>query len=217
MRRFKKTFLIILGTAFLGLLLSNLWVVYSTTDIVQTEIENLKPHEVGLVLGTSNKRANGEDNPFFTSRIEAAAKLYKAGKIKYLIVSGDNRSKYYNEPLKMQQALMEKGVPENVITLDYAGLRTLDSVVRCKEVFGQNEVVVITQGFHCYRALFIAQYYNMNAVGYATTKLPLSQSLKTVLREMLARPMAILDAYILKTRPMYLGESELINQGEINE
>lgn len=196
------------------LLLLNAWVIFSTSDRVYYDNAEIKAYEVGLVLGTSSKKASGEENPFFTSRIEAAAELYKAGKVKYLIVSGDNRSKYYNEPLKMQQALIEKGVPANVITLDYAGLRTLDSVIRCKEVFQQDDVVIISQGFHCYRALFISKYYGMTTAGFATKKLPLNESINTILRELLARPMAIWDTYLFNKQPRHLGRRELLNRGE---
>ena len=195
-------------------LLSNMWVIFSTSGDIYHNSLDIKTHEVGLVLGTSSKRASGQDNPFFTSRIEAAAELYKAGKVKYLIVSGDNSSKYYNEPLKMQQALIEKEVPANVITMDPAGLRTLDSVIRCKEVFGQEDVIIISQEFHCYRALFISKYHKMNVSGFATVKLPLNQSIKTILREILARPVAVLDTYLLNKRPKHLGKIELLNQGE---
>lgn len=215
MRKLKKFFLATLLTIFTILLLSNVWIVFSTSNSVYNNSSEIGVHEVGLVLGTSNKRANGEKNPFFTSRIQAAAKLYKEGKVKYLIVSGDNRSKYYNEPLKMQQALIAKGVPENVITMDYAGLRTLDSVIRCKEVFDQKNIIIISQQFHCYRALFISNYYDMNASGFATEKLPLNQSLKVILREVLARPIAVWDTYLINKKPKFLGDKEPLNRGLI--
>ena len=215
MKRLRKYFLIALLAILAALLLSNGWIIFSTSSNIYHSSSEIDIHEVGLVLGTSDKRTTGEENPFFTSRIKAAVELYKKGKVKYLIVSGDNRSKYYNEPLKMQQALIEKGVPENVITMDYAGLRTLDSVIRCKEVFGQKNVVIISQGFHCYRALFISDYYEMNASGFATEKMPLSQSLKVILREVLARPIAVWDTYLINKKPKFLGEKESLNRGVI--
>ncbi len=204
MRKLRKILLRASWAILAVLLFSNMWVILLTKSQVSRNIDDIEGYEVGLVLGTSSKRANGEDNPFFTSRIEAAAVLYQSGKVKHLIVSGDNRSKYYNEPLKMQKALIAKGVPASDITLDHAGLRTLDSVIRCKEVFDQEDVVIISQGFHCYRALFISQYYKMNAVGFATEKLPLSQSISVVLREVLARPVAIWDTYLHNTQPKHL-------------
>ncbi|MBK7309754.1 MAG: YdcF family protein [Sphingobacteriaceae bacterium] len=88
---------------------------------------------VALVLGTSSKRANGDDNMYFNNRIKAAYDLYYYGRIQKMILSGDNSKDYYNEPKVMRKALMDMGVPDSVIVLDYAGLRTFDSMVRAKK------------------------------------------------------------------------------------
>jgi SanA protein len=142
--------------------------------------------------------------------METAAELYRRGKIDHLIVSGDNRSRYYNEPMTMRDALVKLGVPQSAITLDFAGLRTLDSVVRCKEIFGQNKITIITQPFHSYRALFISAYYDIEAVAMVTDE-PIAQfSPKVRFREYLARTKAILDLYVLKTTPRFMGEKEQI-------
>jgi len=191
------------------LLASNLWVVWSTRDKVFSDLESLPPNDVAVVLGTSNKLTNGSPNPFFEYRIKTAAALYAIGKIRHLIVSGDNRTKYYNEPLEMKRALVRAGVPDSVITLDYAGLRTLDTIVRCKEVFGQDNVTIVTQPFHCYRALFISNYYGMNAVAVMAQE-PMLES-NVYFREYFARAKAVLDLYILKTEPKHLGEKESLN------
>src|SRR5205085_2828961 len=145
-------------------------------------------------------------NPFFEYRIKMAGTLYQAGKVKHLIVSGDNRTRFYNEPLEMKKALVKVGVPDSVITLDYAGLRTLDTIVRCKEVFGQTTITIVTQPFHCYRALFISEYYDMNAVAVMAQE-PILES-NVYFREYFARAKAVLDLYILKTAPTHLGEKE---------
>ena len=192
---------------------SNLWIVLSTYSESYTNIEDFSPREIALVLGTSNKLVSGEENPFFKDRIKTAIDLYNGGKIKYILVSGDNRSKYYNEPVMMQQALIEKGIPENVITLDYAGLRTLDSIIRCKEIFGQDSIVIVTQKFHSYRALFLSNHYGISAVAVDTGSLPLSVSIKTIIREFLARPKALWDTYITHQQPRHLGDKEIINKG----
>ena len=104
--------------------------------------------QTALLLGTSPKLKNGKENLYFTYRIKAAAELYQAGKIKYIIISGDNSKQSYNEPEAMKQALIQLSIPEDIIYLDYAGFRTLDSVVRAKEIFGQNSITVISQRFH---------------------------------------------------------------------
>ena len=135
----------LIATAFLLTAGANIWVILATKARVFQDEQNISPKDVGLVLGTSKKLIGGDENPFFAGRIESAAQLYHSGKIKHFILSGDNNTKYYNEPLDMKLALVAKGVPEARITLDYAGFRTLDSVIRCKEIFGQQSITIITQ------------------------------------------------------------------------
>lgn len=195
----------------LGLIACNLWVILSTKEQVYTDVAKTPHRAVALVLGTSNRLSDGRPNPFFTNRIETTYQLYKKGKVDYIIVSGDNRSKYYNEPMAMRKALLEKGIPAEIITLDYAGLRTLDSIIRCKKIFGQNSITIITQSFHSYRALFISQYYQLDAIVVVADENSTWQSTKVVMREFLARPLAILDLYVLKTTPRFLGDKEELN------
>lgn len=188
----------------------NIWIVKSTEEQVFSDLKLLPDHRIALVLGTSYRSVGGGPNPFFQNRIEMAATLYALGKIDHFILSGDNSSKYYNEPMEMKKALIKKGVPASAITLDYAGLRTLDSVVRSKKIFGQNKITIITQPFHSYRALFISRYYDMDAVAMVAEDPELEQTFKVRLREYLARTKAVLDLYIFKTDPRFLGEKEEI-------
>jgi SanA protein len=188
----------------------NIWIVKSTEEKVFSDLKLLPDHRIALVLGTSYRSVGGGPNPFFQNRIEMAATLYAMGKIDHFILSGDNSSRYYNEPMEMKKALIKKGVPASAITLDYAGLRTLDSVVRSKKVFGQNKITIITQPFHSYRALFISRYYDMDAVAMVADDPELEQTFKVRLREYLARTKAVLDLYIFKTDPRFLGEKEEI-------
>ena len=123
-------------------------------------------NKVGLLLGTSKTLGNGADNPFYVYRIQAATLLIKAGKIKYIIVSGDNSRVGYNEPLQMKEDLVQLGVDPSIIFLDYAGFRTFDSMVRLREVFGQDSVTVISQPFHNERAIYIASKRGIVAVGF---------------------------------------------------
>lgn len=189
---------------------TNLWIILSTTHQVFSDLTKLPDHRVALVLGTSNKTVGGNVNYYFRKRMETAAELYRMGKIDHFILSGDNRSMYYNEPREMRKALIKLGVPSSAITLDYAGLRTLDSVVRCKQIFGQNRITIITQPFHSYRALFISQYYNIEAVAMVAQEPDFEFSFKVRLREYFARTKAVLDLYVLKTSPRFLGEKEQI-------
>jgi len=190
----------------------NIWIVKSTENHVYTDLSKLPDHRIALVLGTSHRTSSGGANPFFEKRIEMAAELYRLGKIDHFILSGDNSTPFYNEPLKMKKALVKLGVPPSAITLDHAGLRTLDSVVRSKEIFGQKKIVIITQPFHSYRALFISHYYGIDAVAMVAGEPDYDYSVKVRVREYFARTKAILDLYIFNTAPRYLGEKEELNK-----
>jgi SanA protein len=194
----------------LFMVFSNVWVVQSTAGKIFHDAELLPDHRVALVLGTSHKLVGGESNPFFTNRMDRASQLYTLNKIDHFILSGDNRTRYYNEPMEMRKALMARGVPQASITLDYAGFRTLDSVVRCKEIFGQDKIMIITQPFHSYRAIFISDYYGIDAVAMVAEEPELDSTLKVRFREYFARTKAVLDLYILKTSPHFLGNKEEI-------
>ncbi len=184
----------------------NVWVVRSTASDVIRSVDQIDPQPVGLVLGTSNKTTSGHPNPFFENRIAAAAKLYHQKKIKRLIVSGDNQSSpFYNEPLQMKKALVALGVPPGAILVDDAGVRTLDSIVRCQAVFGESNVIIITQGFHAHRALFIGHYHHLHAQAFAATGIDLSSaSARVYVREFFARAQAVLDLFVLHTQPVTL-------------
>jgi SanA protein len=211
MRWLKRFLLAIVVLLVLIIGACNVWIVKSTEESVYSDLRLLPNHRIALVLGTSHRSVGGGPNPFFQNRMEMAATLYSMGKIDHFILSGDNSSRYYNEPLEMKKALISKGVPDSVITLDYAGLRTLDSVVRSKKIFGQNKITIITQPFHSYRALFISRYYDMDAVAMVADDPRLDQTFKVRLREYLARTKAVLDLYVFKTDPRFLGEKEEIN------
>ncbi len=191
-------------------LLANVWVIQSTYSQVYEDLDLVPYNQVGLVLGTSPVLKNGQSNLYFKSRMQATAELFHAGKVEHLILSGDNGTKKYNEPEAMQQALIELGVPIEKLTLDYAGFRTLDSVVRCQKIFGQNRFTVISQKWHNHRALFIANSNELNAVAYNAPEV-INASHKATNREYLARVKAVLDIYIFNKSPKFLGEKENID------
>lgn len=176
--------------------------IYATTD-------SIPQNKVGLLLGTSPKLKNGNNNLYFDYRILATCELYEAGKIKYILISGDNRKVDYNEPEEMKKALMQKGIPENVIYLDYAGFRTLDSVIRSKEVFGQDSITIISQRFHNERAIYLAEQYGITAIGYNAKDVDAYAGLKTKIRELFARVKVFIDLAIDK-KPHFLGEKIII-------
>lgn len=190
--------------AFVGatvVLVSNWWVIYNTRNQTYFDIHKLPANDIGLVLGTSKFVRTGRENLFFRYRMEATARLWKEGKVKYLILSGNNDSEYYNEPVDMQRALIKLGVPASVMTLDYAGYRTFDSVVRCKDVFNQEKITIISQSFHNTRALYIGNHEGIEAIAFAAQDVPDGYSLRTLIREYLARPYAILDVYVFRPQP----------------
>jgi len=190
------------------LFLANVWIVGTNESRLYDNIDDIPANDIGLVLGTSKRVSSGRSNLYFTYRVRAAYELYKAGKVKCFIVSGDNRHRSYNEPRDLQNALIKLGVPEDNIVLDYAGFRTLDSVVRSKEVFQQNSITVISQRFHNYRAAFVGKHYDLDVIAY-NAKSPKGFD-QPVLREYLARAKAILDLYILRTPPKFLGKKEAV-------
>ena len=161
--------------------------------------------KVGLVFGTTD-RVNGNENPYFRYRIDAAVRVWKAGKLETLIVSGDNRSRYYNEPEKMKQDLVERGIPADRIVCDYAGLRTFDSVVRAKEIFGVTSILVISQRFQNERAIYIAKANGIDAYGFNSQDVESHVGMKTKIREVGARVKMWLDVNFLDTRPIHLGK-----------
>jgi SanA protein len=172
-----------------------------------SEANLLDEHTVGLVLGTSPWTQTGSSNLYFESRMDAAAKLYHAGKVKVLLLSGDNGTTEYNEPLFMKRALLERGVPANALIADYAGFRTFDSVVRCQKVFGQSKVLIISQEFHALRALGIANSIGLEAKAFAAPMPQLAGTNRFLLfREAGARLICLLDCYVLNTQPRFLGD-----------
>ena len=172
---------------------------------VFTQVEQTPYNRTGLVLGTTPELDDGRPNLYFDYRMDAAAALYHAGKVRYLLISGDNHRKQYNEPEEMKKALLARGIPEEVMYLDYAGLRTLDSVVRAKEIFGQDSITIISQKFHNERAVYLADAYGLEAVGYNARDVRTYTGLKTRIRELFARVKVFIDLAFGK-QPKYLGE-----------
>lgn len=210
-RRIKKILrylLLAFGTVVLFVVIINIWVVRSASSHVFDEVDDVPPANVAVLLGTS-RLVGGRKNVFFFTRIEAAATLYKAGKIKKIIVSGDNSKMNYNETDDMRRELVKLGVADEDIVNDHAGFRTLDSVLRAKSVFGQERIIVVSQRFHIQRAIFIAKAHGIEADGYVAAD-PAQRSAyrKVMAREYLARVKAFLDCYILGTQPRFPGPPE---------
>ena len=204
----KKSFYTLLILGVLSLLFTafaNYKIENSTEEFVSDKLEILPKTKVAVVLGTAPNLVSGYQNYYFTYRIEAATKLYQSGKVTHFILSGDHGRKNYNEPEAMKQALIKNGIPENVIYLDYAGFRTLDSMIRAKEIFGQKEFIVVSQEFHNQRAVYIARQNGINAYGYNARDVNKHAGLKTNIREYFARTKVLIDSFF-GIQPKFLGE-----------
>jgi SanA protein len=174
--------------------------------LVYDDIGEVPPRDVALVLGTSKRIRGGQPNHYFHSRMEAAARLYHEGKVRHVLVSGSNPSHSYNEANDMLNALVALGVPRDAITRDYAGFRTLDSMIRCKEVFGQDSVIVVSQVAHNRRAIYLARSCGLDAVGYNAEDIRYWGLSRQRVRESLARCKALLDVHMLGKGPKFLGD-----------
>jgi SanA protein len=179
------------------------WIDRQTQHLVMTDIWDLPNRKVGIVFGTSQKLCNGRQNLYFTYRIQAAVALRKAQKIDYLLVSGDNGSKSYDEPTAFKNALLDFGIPADRIVLDYAWFSTLDSILRADRIFSVAHTTLITQPDQAKRALLICQYYQMDCIAYPAKDVPLRSAPRIVIREWFAKVKVVLDLYLLNTQPIY--------------
>lgn len=190
----------------LAIAAGNLVVEQASNDRLYDSLEEIPTRNAGLVLGCSRVLPGGRPNLYFRYRINASAALYHSGKVSYLVVSGDNHRDDYDEPTEMRDALIAKGVPADRIYRDYAGFRTLDSVVRAREIFGQRELTIVSQPFHNERAVFIAREHGIDAIGFNARDVESLDGLRTQLREHLARFKTVLDVWVLGTKPRFLGQ-----------
>ena len=190
---------------FLIVVLANQIIIVSSEGYLYDSVDAIPFNRAALVLGTSHRLRDGSPNPYFFYRMEAAANLYHSGKVHYLIASGDNRTQWYNEPEQMRQELIRLGVPDSVIYIDQSGFRTLDSVIRCKQVFGQDSFTVVSQRFHNQRAVYIARQLGLNAVAFNARDLESQGGNNLRIREWFAKVNVFLDQ-LLKKQPPYTGE-----------
>jgi SanA protein len=191
--------LLVMATA-LGL---DRWISWRTAPFIYEDVASLPHRQVGVVLGTAKYYRTGVINQYYLYRIQGALNAYNSGKVNYLLLSGDNALQSYNEPMTMRRDLIKAGVDPSDIVLDYAGFRTLDSIVRTRKVFDTNDFIIITQRFHCERALYIAQHLGIQAQCYAV---PSPKNMLSVrFREVGARLGALADLYLMKREPRFLG------------
>jgi SanA protein len=174
----------------------NIWVGISV-DSTRYQDANLIPkNQVGLVLGTSKYTSDGQTNVFYQERILAAKRLYDAKKVDCLLLSGDNTTLDYNEPVSMQKSLLELGIPGERMYLDYAGVRTLDSILRAHDIFGLDRFTIVSQPFHVDRAIFIAESHGLSTIGYEAGEVGFWVAPKTYVREFFSRILLFYDIFI---------------------
>lgn len=204
-----RNFIILLLVGIFLLPMGWIYTSFRVAEYRYDSIEALPYNDVWLLLGTSRYTSEGMENLFFTTRIEAAKLLYEKKKIKHILVSGDNSLVKYNEPESMRQALVKAGIPDSTITLDYAWLRTLDSVLRARDIFGLDTYTIISQTFHTERALYLARENGIDAIGFNAADISLRTGLRVYIREFAARWVAIFDVLISRDARI-LGKKEYI-------
>ena len=214
MRVIRSLFLLIL-IAVIVLLSPYVFIELKCNSKIYDDVQKVPKKEYALLLGTTKYVSRGKINYYYKYRIDAAAELYKNGKIKKILASGDNGLLYYNETKTMQKDLIKAGVPKSAILLDHAGFRTFDSVVRAKEYFKKDDFIIISQSFHLPRALFIAKARGIKAIGFETKDIKFTKTYYAMqLREVFARFKALLDVYLLDTKPI---SNENIENSKIKE
>ena len=197
-------FVITAACAAIAIVGADLRVERGAAGRVYTSVEDIPAREYGLLLGTTRLVRGKYRNDYFFKRVRAAAALYRAGKIRKIIVSGDNGRTEYNETGDMKRELVEAGIPPEDILMDYAGFRTLDSVIRARNLYGATELTVISQEFHCERAVYLADRNGIDALGFAAEDSGVqSARIRLALRESLARVLAVLDAELLHRKPHF--------------
>ncbi|MCK6261844.1 YdcF family protein [Vibrio sp. ZSDE26] len=208
--------LISLLIVILTLVVIDRWVSWRTSDSIVSDSQLIDHYDVAVVLGTS-KYLGRTLNDYYQHRIDAAIELFEQNKVDDFLLSGDNAHRSYNEPWTMKRDLLRANVPEENIYLDYAGFRTLDSVIRARKIFESDDFLIITQRFHCERALFIAKHHDINAHCLAVSGPKNHSGYKVRLREVFARAKAFLDLYIINTQPKFLGPKEPIIKQSVLE
>lgn len=180
----------------------------ATDALIFDDLDALPERQVAVVLGTTPRLRDGRPNAYFDYRMDAAASLWRAGKVQRLILSGDNLDRRYDEPRYMRDALLERGVDDAAMTLDRGGVRTFDSIIRARITYEALDPVIVSQEFHNRRALYIARHYGIDAIGFNARDVGPNAGLRTKLRESFARVKTLLDLWVLGTRPSRLDEIE---------
>ena len=199
MKILKRIIIVVLLAPLFGMLIiafCNMTIIQYSKGRVYDNVKEIPYKEVGLLLGTSPTTINGWTNIYYTYRIDAAVKLYKAKKISRILISGDGKEKSYDEPKYMRRELIKRGIPAHKITLDKKGLRTYDSVINAKETFGLSNFTVISQRFQNERAIYLAGHNDIDAIGFNAKDAPNQKgksAIKVRIREVFAKVKVFMD------------------------
>lgn len=214
-KKIKKIVILTISLSILIIVLNLSWIYISTRKNIYSSSTEIPYNYVGLIPGCNKYVANGVINNYYTQRINAAVMLYKVGKIDYILVSGDNAHASYDEPREMKKSLMEAGIPKEKIYSDYAGFRTLDTIIRAKEVFKLDRFTFISQNFHNQRGVYIGLNKNIKIDAYNAQNTDQRNGIKTEIREIFAKMKMLIDLYIIDKEPKFLGDEVIIGKKDI--
>jgi SanA protein len=191
------TFIVVtLVLAVAGAMVGAWWWLDSEAEPYATDrVDAAQNADVALVLGAAPFLDDGRPNRFFEYRLDAAADLFRAGKVKYLLASGDSINPSYDETTAMKRGLVKRGVPAEAIYRDTAGVRTLDSVLRARDLYGQSRVVIVSQDFHVRRAIWLARKHGIEAFGLDAPGISPFDHLDTWVRQFPSALKAVLDVW----------------------
>ena len=216
MKWFRRIFLTLAVVGLAGLVsiyLINRHVHTVSDEKLQTSITNIPvedPPRIAIVFG-ARVWDNGEASPVLYDRVVTAVELYRAGRVKKLLMSGDNPTASYDEPTAMKKTAMELGVPETDIVLDFAGRRTYDTCYRAKEIFEVKRAILVTQEFHQARALYLCNNLGVDSIGITANRRIYEGSGNWTFREFFAVAGAWFEMNFLPLAPIG-GKKEPIEQ-----
>jgi len=206
----KRTLPLVLGIG-AGIVFIRVWSHFHSASLIfpsAQEIPDEKPPHIAIVFGAAVWEGKAP-SPILYDRVKTASELYLSGKVKKLLLSGDNRVEHYDEPAVMKRTALEMGVPEAAIVLDEVGRRTYDTCYRAKEIFGIQRALLVTQSFHLDRALYMCRALGINSIGIRAEKRPYVRETRWRLRELVATFKGWLDLHFLHPK-VIMGEKQPI-------
>ena len=195
---------VLCGTTLVAVGFAAWTLTFRYADRIHYNVRDVPQRPVAVVFG-AGYWPDGTPSDVMKDRVEAAVELYRAGRVRKVLFSGDNRFINYNEPATMREYALSLGLPDEVIVLDYAGRRTYDTCYRARDIFQVRDVVLVTQRYHLPRALYTCEKLGLNAVGYAADRRPYVYLVRYWLREVPALWMAWLQLWVTHPLPV-LGE-----------